>query len=314
LERLKPAEQGIVDAEAHRGPSRIACLIAASLLAGSLRAGDRKLEDEFQAMAATERAFARACAIDGIRPSFHEYFAPDGIAFRPGPVNLREFQQGHPAPAAISSLLLEWEPSYGDISRSGDLGWLTGPTLLTDKSAKGDAPRYGYYSSVWKKQPDGSWRVALDHGISIPSRSGPISRGRTRLAPREGPPPTSGPLPDLQAAEEEMGRAAAEDLARAYGEWLAPSGRLHRDGHDPLTARSGIVEFLASQARSGSWETLHAETAKSGDLGYTYGKYELHSPASPPERGFYMRVWKLDHTGKWRLVLDVTNPLPPESS
>jgi ketosteroid isomerase-like protein len=304
-----------VDAEAYRGPRRIACL-AASILAGFglLLADERKLDDEFQAMAETERAFARACGIKGIRPSFYEFFAPDGIALRPGPVNLREFQQSHPAPAAASSLFLEWEPSYGDISRSGDLGWLTGPTLLTDKSGKGEAPRYGYYSSVWKKQPDGSWRVVLDHGISIPSRSGPISRERTRRAPREGPPPPAGPLADLRAVEEEMGRDAAEDLSRAYDAWLAPSGRLHRDGHDPLTARSSILEFLASQARGGAWETLHAEAAKSGDLGYTYGKYEVYPGGSPPEKGFYMRVWKRDHAGKWKLVLDVTNPLPPESS
>ena len=50
------------------------------------------------------------------------------------------------------------------------------------------------------------------------------------------------------------------------------------------------------------------------DLGYTYGTYESRSKDTAKaliEKGNYLRIWK-KHKGTWKVVLDVTNPLPPE--
>jgi hypothetical protein len=69
-----------------------------------------------------------------------------------------------------------------------------------------------------------------------------------------------------------------------------------------------------------SGEPLKAEVARSNDLGYTYGRYELREGDARPdatatEKGYYVRVWKRDGAGggasRWKIVLDTTHPLPP---
>ncbi|MEQ9164764.1 MAG: hypothetical protein RLO12_00790 [Fulvivirga sp.] len=72
-----------------------------------------------------------------------------------------------------------------------------------------------------------------------------------------------------------------EDIRRAYGQ-IPPDG---------LTLR---------------WEPLKAEIAASGDLGYTYGKYELtiHDSVQTKSYGKYLSVWKLQEDGSWKYVAD----------
>jgi len=52
--------------------------------------------------------------------------------------------------------------------------------------------------------------------------------------------------------------------------------------------------------------TGSGEAAKAGDLGYTYGKYEIAGAA--PQTGAYVRVWTRDSTGRWLLEADVVAP------
>jgi ketosteroid isomerase-like protein len=49
-----------------------------------------------------------------------------------------------------------WHPERVEASADGALGLSTGPIL--DPGGK----QIGVYSSVWRRQPDGSWKVAFD--------------------------------------------------------------------------------------------------------------------------------------------------------
>jgi ketosteroid isomerase-like protein len=73
---------------------------------------------------------------------------------------------------------------------------------------------------------------------------------------------------------------------------------------------------LRSEAIELKWEPIASDVSQSGDLGYTYGSYELKHTAMnevrPPEKGYYVRVWKRDAKGKWKLVFDTTSPIPDE--
>lgn len=290
--------------------------LAGLLMGASALAAPDKLADELKAMADTERAFARRSVEKGMRQAFYEFFAEDGVAFQPQPVNFRESYRSQPAPSGPPpQATLDWEPVYGDIARSADLGWLTGPFVVTDLSPQKRPPRWGFYSSVWKKQPDGAWRVLADLGIATPAQQGALPRNVFRAAPRETFDASSAARDgDLRLAEQTLAREAARGVAAAYAQALSPSARLHRNGHMPFTTPAAIREYLAGQAPSGSWETLHAVTSSAGDLGYTHGKYELSKNGTIVETGYYMRVWKRGGAGQWRLVFDVTNPVPPESN
>ncbi len=60
---------------------------------------------------------------------------------------------------------------------------------------------------------------------------------------------------------------------------------------------------------------MFAEVAQSGDLGYTYGSYELKETSNSnatTEKGYYARVWKRGANDQWQVMLDTTSPLPPE--
>lgn len=270
-------------------------------------------------MVEAERAFARTCVEKGLRESFFEFFAEEGVGFQPGPVKIREAYANRPATAGRPPITLDWEPIYGDISGGADLGYLTGPFLVTDQPPGKRPPRHGYYFSVWKKQADGSWRVAADMGIRTPPAGGDLSRNGFERA-RAGSSTASGAaaaddrIASLRAAEAAfLEDVAAKGLARAYLAGLDEQARLHRDGDFPLTSREAIRTHLESQPPAGRWETMHAQVSESDDLGYTYGSYELTREGAAVQKGYYLRVWRRDGEALWKIVADIATALPEGS-
>ncbi|MCG2717170.1 MAG: nuclear transport factor 2 family protein [Candidatus Marinimicrobia bacterium] len=72
---------------------------------------------------------------------------------------------------ANNEYILSWEPQNGEVASSGDLGYTWGKYKVTAKNPDGAATcRYGKYLNVWKKQPDGSWKVLVDMGNASPNR------------------------------------------------------------------------------------------------------------------------------------------------
>src|SRR5438445_12643638 len=98
-------------------------LIALLLLANGGVAQQVDLNHELAMLVESERDFAKTSVAKGTREAFLAYLADDAILFRPHPVPGKKWMQDHPAPPG----LLTWEPIFADISRSGDLGYTTGP-------------------------------------------------------------------------------------------------------------------------------------------------------------------------------------------
>ena len=91
--------------------------------------------------------------------------------------------------------------------------------------------------------------------------------------------------------------------------------RLYRQGVQPIVGAESVGAYLSKKTFTETWEPMKADVAQSADLGYTYGSYEMReeiSEATRPEKGYYARVWKRDAKGQWKVVFDVTSPLPPE--
>jgi len=59
------------------------------------------------------------------------------------------------------------------------------------------------------------------------------------------------------------------------------------------------------------WVPAFAEVSESGELGYTYGFYQLETADSTgkklTEEGTYATIWKKQSDGKWKFVLDTGN-------
>jgi len=61
-----------------------------------------------------------------------------------------------------------------------------------------------------------------------------------------------------------------------------------------------------------SWEVTKVEVARSGELAYVLGTYQLASKTEP-DKGKLLEVWKKQADGKWKVVADIFNsdlPLP----
>ena len=274
-----------------------------------------------------ERAFSRASVERGVRESFLAFFADDGINFQPHPTNTREAFLKRPAPVTRPPVTLYWEPVFADVSRAGDLGYTTGPYRLSDQSAERRPTQHGYYFSIWKRQPGGAWKVALDVGIKTPAPDDAERRIRFQAAWQTPPAnKTTAANTDLERERDELlkadrafvAAAAARGALKAFQAHLAGEARLHRDGIFPLTTKETIRAYLSRKQSMLSGEPLKADVAQSNDLGYTYGRYELRAGDAPQratevtEKGYYVRVWKRDRAGdRWKIVLDTTHPLPP---
>ncbi len=129
-------------------------------------------------MIETERAFAARALVIGWKQAFLEYFASDALGFSGGQVGLARDQIAK-VPDPPPDLQLIWEPRFGDMAGSGDLGFLTGPVQNVRASRDKGRPRHSNYTSIWKRQRDGSFKVVMDVGIDTPGPV-PFAAGFTR--------------------------------------------------------------------------------------------------------------------------------------
>src|SRR5215475_2916893 len=213
------------------------------VLTFSARTQEKDLPPAQAELVNTERAFAKLAVERGVRESFIAYFTDDGIGFAPHPHRVKERLSNSQAPAARPPLTLNWAPVYGDIAQAGDLGWNTGPTLIEDTGPDKKPARHGMFFSVWKKQGDGSWRVALDLGADTPAAVAPLN------APFKSSYRASGkrPADNLNVEEEIAGllkvereflaAAKASGLGQAYQRLLSDDARIHRPGVMPVVGK-----------------------------------------------------------------------------
>jgi ketosteroid isomerase-like protein len=272
---------------------------------------------ELQRLADTERTFSRTSVEKGIRASFMEFFAEDGINFTPHPGNAQQYFRNRPAPTAPQPFTLKWEPAFADISQAGDLGYTTGPVINTDNGNQ-RPPRYSYYFSVWKKQPDNNWKVLVDLGTSTPE---PSSKQNVFVGATPGTWRSKQPVDvkkerrQLLDVESELSTATQKgNVSDALSKFLADETRMHRDETMPLVGQKAIADYITRQNWTRlSYEPIDAGVSQSADLGYTYGKYSLtRKDAAKVEQGYIVRVWKRNNAGNWKLVADIANALPEE--
>ena len=268
--------------------------------------------DDLAQMVATERAFSHTSEEKGIREAFAAFIAEDGILFRPRAVVGKKWMQEHPLPASNARPLLTWQPIYAFMSQSGDLGYTTGPWQYKNDIKDAKPSAFGNFMTIWKKQPDGSWRFALDLGISNRDP-------KTILQPNFSPQSTANfkvidverARADLMNQEREFSKGSAElGAAAAFLLKADVDVRVYRENQMPFVGRSAAGDGMYPASTLWTWTPAFADVSRAGDLAYSYGAYELRDKKSGAitESGNYARVWK-KVAGMWRVVIDVANPV-----
>lgn len=283
------------------------------------------LAAERAALADAERAFSRLSRQQGMRAAFLAFLAADAVIFRPGPVAGRPFVEARPSPP----IELTWRPLYVEVAAAGDLGFTTGPYEIRDANPADRSPKQrGYYVTVWRKQADGSWKVAADVGVDTPPpagteadegaapRHGRIAAGApARQAPAGAADPRAATERALLATDQAFaGDATAHGPRAAYLQVIADDVRFYRSGALPAVGREATAQALAGQPqRPVTWEPTAAAVSSGGDLGYTYGNYAVMGAGLPVkihENGIYFRIWERQGDGKYKVVVDLAKALP----
>jgi ketosteroid isomerase-like protein len=120
-----------------------------------------------------ETKFAADTATGGGK-AFASWFADDAVSLS----NKQAPVIGKTAIAADANwdpkqYQLAWTPQGGQMSPSGDMGYTWGHYEGTSKDRNGNPVKTtGRYMTIWKKMPDGSWKVALDSSSEEPPNAG----------------------------------------------------------------------------------------------------------------------------------------------
>ena len=108
---------------------------------------------------ATEEAFAKTMA-DRDHGAFVSFLAEEAVFFsRAGELRGREAVVAAWKPLfEAAEAPFSWRPEVATVLDSGSLGLTSGPVLAPN------GRRIGTFTSVWRREADGSWKIVFDRG------------------------------------------------------------------------------------------------------------------------------------------------------
>jgi hypothetical protein len=245
----------------------------------------------------TERSFARKALDAGTRTAFLTFMSDSAVMqYRDGLSLAKPIWQK--LPDKKDKLL--WGPAFADASVAGDLGYTYGPWY---SQPEGRAPGAGYFFTLWKRQPDGTYQFMLDLGVehTRPEQPLPQTVASSTIATNRAA-VTSTTLLEL---DNRLSRQIHErGTVGAYTPVLSQEAVLFRSKRAPAQGFEAATNQLASEPAM-RFQALNGHTAGSGDIAYVYGSFT--SVNAPNQKGLYVRVWKNEATNGWRLVAEVLN-------
>lgn len=113
----------------------------------------------------------------------------------------------------------------------------------------------------------------------------------------------------LLATDKAFARLAQEiGVSEAFRKHFAADGMELRALGAPLVGNDAVADSLKGDFVI-TWEPQHAEVAASGDMGWTWGKYEVRPKKDAPVStvGTYLDVWYKQPDGSWRIRIENGN-------
>jgi ketosteroid isomerase-like protein len=136
-----------------------ALVSAAAFFSGCVPGSTQRLDDQ---LIAADKAFSARSAKDGPKAAYTAYLSDEA----------KILNQYHLGVAGVQDMFIQlpddvkltWDPSFVDVSSAGDLGYTWGRyTMVVQPRKLGAKPmlRMGYYSTVWKRNRLGQWKVVF---------------------------------------------------------------------------------------------------------------------------------------------------------
>ena len=163
-----------------------------------------------------ERAFVADAQKLGQWTAFRKWATADAIMFLPQADSAQEWLKGKIDPPVA----VFWWPGRSYVSCDGNTAVNTGPWVRQwGKSV-------GYFTTVWQRQPDGSWKWSLDHGDGLAqprAEGGDIQPVRATCATLPIP-----PVPQREVDEKnKYGGGSSKDGTLNWNWTVLPDGSRH---------------------------------------------------------------------------------------
>ena len=242
----------------------------------------------------------------GMAAASVEYFAEDGIAFAPGAVNGKKYWAGR---TNFPGLLI-WQPIFAFAAGAADLGYTTGMWELKNRNEPLSLG-FGHYVTVWARQSNGGWKIALDVGTENPQP--PESSPGLQVLPPDvtaGAQPQENARRSLQQAEGQFTKAAHNDIGKAILDCASDDIRVYREKVSPRRRTCCRQTHADFRTRQGILEPGGSKMSRSGDLSYSYGNYS-EERGNATEHGIYLIICRANMNGDWKLALNLQKKLPP---
>jgi ketosteroid isomerase-like protein len=284
--------------------SKFFSFIALLAVAG-LHAEDVDLEKVVGSLIAAENAYAKLASEKGFREASISVFADDAVIFAPHAVNGKKFWR-----EAKKDLLISWRPVFASISRSGELGCTTGP-WESRKSRDVEKPdAFGHFVTIWQKNKDNVWKVALDVGLDHPQPQGVETEISTYI-PNAAIPYSESASADLEKAQRSFAESLKKDETDAITDNASDDIRIYRDGQLPAVGKRAAKKLLSEQDAKTTRTPRGADTSDPTDLAYEYGEFTSERD-DVTQHGIYVCIWRLESDGTWKIALDLQKSAPTE--
>jgi ketosteroid isomerase-like protein len=115
---------------------------------------------------------------------------------------------------------------------------------------------------------------------------------------------------ELQIVDSEFSDYSKQyGMRKAFLEYIDDDGVMMKDQSLPIKGARAIdlISSMNDSTVTMTWEPEGGDIAASGELGYTYGIYEMRDNENNVQRGTYVTIWKKQKDGKWKFVLDSGN-------
>jgi hypothetical protein len=197
---------------------------------------------------AAELGFASAAQDDGQWTAFDKYAADEAVMYAPRPVMAKQWLKGRANP----NKAITWQPYEVWSSCDGTLAASKGPWQRPDGS-------FGYFTTIWARQKDGSYKWVLDMGdkLATPLSEPELVQADVADCPARGARTRFGGRPE--------GKRGEVPLATIAGTPGQRSGK----------AADGTLAFSSSYGSNGAL-TLTVSLAKGGTM-----KEVVHNQVAP---------------------------------
>lgn len=115
----------------------------------------------------------------------------------------------------------------------------------------------------------------------------------------------------LEADQAFAAMSEASDPKTAFAEYLAPDAiMIPRSGEPRQGYAQAIAGFADNPGFELLWQPQMAEVAAAGDMGWTWGHYQVRVENEQVSNGKYVNIWKMQPDGRWKVRLDLGNEEP----